>query len=84
MSQEDQEGEEREDENEIDLFEAAIERNQPSLWAAGGTAKDYVIHKIIKYFGSLVIRQDASDDFSGLYVYEKSPNASLNVLRTRV
>ena len=73
--------------DELDQFESALQRKQSNIWEAGGRAKDVVISKIIKYFGSLVLRQECFDEdgnFTGTFAFEKAPNASLNVLRTRV
>lgn len=75
------------DVDELDQFESALQRKQSSIWANGGRAKDIVISKIIKYFGSLVLRQECCDEqgnFNGSFTFEKAPNSSLNVLRTRV
>ena len=86
-----------EDEREEDFQEAEEEENelerlgnslqQKTVWALGGSAKLAVITKLIKYFGSLVIRKVYNDEDSAygpLIKHEKAPNASLNVLRARV
>ena len=83
---------EEENENEIDQFESAAQKQQINLWTTGGSRKDFVISKIIKYFSSLVIRKSTFDSVDSLHEdnfkvstkFEKAPNASLNVLRARV
>lgn len=78
-------------EDELDQFEAAAQKQQVNLWTSGGSKKDFVISKIIKYFSSLIVRKSSvdmdslhEDNFKVSRKFEKAPNASLNVLRARV
>jgi hypothetical protein len=81
---------EHEDYDDQDQFESALRISGRNVWVEGGYQKDFVTRKLIKYFGAFVVRneQDESEGVDNLFknalVYEKAPNASLNVLRARL
>lgn len=73
--------------DELDQFESAMQRKEPTVWSVEGRTKDLIVSKVIKYFGSLIVRheiENADAVAEASYKLEKSPNASLNVLRARV
>ena len=73
-------------EEEEDQLDGMLDLRRSTVFKYGGAKKDYVINRLIKCFGSLVVRNevDPDDGDNCEYVYHKSPNASLNVLKARV
>ncbi len=77
------------DEENEDVENFVDNSRAKSVWASNGPAKLAAITKIIKYFGSLVVRcgsldESAENDFDSRIMYQKAPNASMNILRARV
>jgi hypothetical protein len=54
-------------------------KGSANTWAEGGPKKEHVIGKLIKYFGSMVVKAEGEDD-----VWVKAPNASINIVRARM
>jgi hypothetical protein len=75
------------EDNEIDLF---LNKHDSTVWRENGPKKDQVIHKLIKCFGSLVVRIELDSDNLlstkelNKCIYRKAPNAAYNVLKARV
>lgn len=85
-TEEEDEIEDGDDESDIgEELRDISDKRASNIWEAGGPQKEKVVNKLIKCFGSLVIRQEIEDghDF-GQYSYIKSPKASRNVLSLRV
>jgi hypothetical protein len=67
-------------------LQGMFEKRSANTWADGGPKRDYVIGKLIKYFGSLVVREENEPDGTGPseIVIRKAPNASINIVRARM
>jgi hypothetical protein len=77
---------EEEDQDGEEQFEDMLEEKRIStIWAEGGKKKDETLRKLIKLFGSLVIKFEDDEGEMGLKkIYQKLPNAHKAVLKARV
>jgi CRP-like cAMP-binding protein len=76
-------------ENEDEQFEDLLEERRVStIWSEGGRKKDEVLRKLIKLFGSFVVKFEDDDDevpeMLRSKTYQKAPNAHQAVLKARV